>query len=153
MLSDAFNDAGRSISAAMSQSIVPFKQANSLAQIFVNTLSQAIIKAITLKIVMGGLNFLGSFLGLPGFSSAANSLIPTPSGSYKSFLFGNNDVSSFRSFSGTFGLNTLSLPKVSISSTIKQIPVVLDTKLKGRDLFLTQSRQQSYRRKYYGSNN
>ena len=60
-LTDSFNEAGNAVSSAMGDSVKMFKQANSLAQIFINTLIEAAVRAAVLKGIMflGGLIFGG----------------------------------------------------------------------------------------------
>lgn len=55
-VSEGFNNAGSALSSAMGQSIRVFQNANSLLQIFINSLIQATVQAIVMKTVMAGLD-------------------------------------------------------------------------------------------------
>ena len=160
MLTDSFNQAGDAVADAMGRSTVVFKQANSLGQIFINTLTQAIIKAVTLKLIMVGLDFLGSFIGIPGLGSSASSIAGFASSGSNSPSqingYGNsiNNISSIGNLPKNLSLlNTTSyrFSNANIAPIIQQIPVVLDTKMRGRDIYLVQRKQENYRRKFYGA--
>jgi len=68
-LAHGFTQAGYAVSAAMGAAVKIFPQANNLLGIFINTLASAIVQAITFKLIMGGLSFLGG--GPVGFVTGA----------------------------------------------------------------------------------
>jgi hypothetical protein len=147
-LSDAittsFNRAATAVASAAAAGISVFKQENSLLQIFINNLIRAAAEALTLKLITTGLNIIGGLFGVPFFGSAVTGAVGAAGGATSSL--------SNPGLSGVGASSSASLNRNSGSSVIIQtVPVVMDTKMKGRDVYFTQRKHESYRRKYYGS--
>lgn len=60
---EGFQSAGRAVASAMGQSVRVFRQANSLLQIFINSLVEAVVQALAFKAAMAALNFLSGGVG------------------------------------------------------------------------------------------
>lgn len=149
MITVSFNRAANAVASAAAAGISLFKQENSLLQIFINNLIRATAEAITLKLITTGLNIIGGLFGFPFFGSTvtgvagmagrADTSITNPG----SNLIANASLSK-NAVSGRSG-------SYSVNPIIQQVPVIMDSRVKGKDIFLTQRKQASYRRKYYGS--
>ncbi len=173
MLTDSFNQAGNAIASAMAASLVPFKTANSLLQIFINELIQAAAQALILKAITAGFGFIG---GLLGFSNGGL-FTGNSSGFANGGLFRGSsgvDRNLVRLSDGEFIVNSNSTQRfLPLLSAINYAPkyagggyhgasgsnspiiqtIILDSIIKGKDIRLTQRKEASYRRKYYGSPN
>jgi len=68
-IADGFNSAGSAVASAMSSAVQVFGQANSLLQIFINNLAQAIVQSIALKAVNAVLGFV-----MPGIGGLIGSI-------------------------------------------------------------------------------
>lgn len=64
---EGFLSAGSAVASAMGQAVQVFSQANSLLQIFINSLIQAIVQTLALKAAQAALNFITG--GIGGFFS------------------------------------------------------------------------------------
>ncbi|HCY76953.1 MAG TPA: hypothetical protein DHV28_13615 [Ignavibacteriales bacterium] len=166
MLTDSFNNAANAVASAMSSSLIPFRQANSVLQIFINGLAEAAIKAIILKIIMSGLGFLGGLLGFNEggvFASKAyadGGLVRGVPGIDKNLarLSDGEFVVNAKSTKNWFPvLNAINSSPGYVSggyhgsgnfnAPIIQT-IVLKSDIKGRDIRLSQERITTYRRNY-----
>jgi hypothetical protein len=167
-LTDSFNNAANAVASAMSSSLIPFRQANSVLQIFINGLAEAAIKAIILKIIMSGLGFLGGLLGFNEggvFASKAyadGGLVRGVPGIDKNLarLSDGEFVVNAKSTKNWFPvLNAINSSPGYVSggyhgsgnfnAPIIQT-IILKSDIKGRDIRLSQDKIRSYRRRYMG---
>lgn len=144
MLTNSFNSAATAVSSAAAAGIYMFKQENSLLQIFVNNLIRATAEALTLKLITTGLNIVGGLFGFPFFGSAATGIAGMAGGANSSLS--NSGLSNI-GVSSSASLNR----NVGSSVTVQQVPIVLDTRVRGRDIYLVNNHEKSWRRKYMGS--
>lgn len=151
-LTTSFNRAGDAVASAMGESARAFKNANSLVQIFINELIRAQVEAIILK----GIQLVGNFLtgGLfGGGASGANPVKSVTSSSATGIDIGSissSIKSSYVNYSSGSNLNKSSGSNITI---VQLMPVVLDTKIGSRAIYLTQRKEANYIRKYYGTKN
>ena len=147
-LTTSFNRAANAVTSAAVSGISLFKQENSLLQIFINNLTRAAAEALTLKLITTGLNFIGGLFGFPFFGSAATGIADMAGGGLNksvtgSGLSGISSTSSSLSRGGSY----------NVSPIVQQVPVILDSRIKGNDIYLTQRTVATHRRKYYGASN
>lgn len=165
-MTDAFNNAAKAIASAGSSSINVFSHANSLLQIFINSLIQAAVQALILK----GIMFIGSL-----FTGGASSVVSTAAGSFANGgLFSGApgiDRNTIRISDGEYIVNAVSTKKfLPLLNTINSLPkfntggaslgsgnqiaslpvqtIVLDTQLRGRDIYLVSRREDQHTRTY-----
>lgn len=144
MITTSFNRAANAVTSAAVAGIYVFKQENSLLQIFINNLMRAAAEALTLKLITTGLNFIGGLFGFPFFGSAATGVA--------GMAGGTNSSLSNPGLSGVGVSSSASLNRSAGNSVVlQQVPIVLDTRVSGRDIHFVQRKEASFRRKYYGA--
>ncbi len=78
-LKQSFNEAGSAITNAGASSVVAFKQANSILQIFINSLIQAATRALILKGITSVFGLIGGPIGaIAGVASAEGNIFTRP---------------------------------------------------------------------------
>lgn len=138
-LREGYESAGAGIAAAMSQGIYAFKNAKSVLQQFINEMIRATAQALILKGVMAFFNFITG--GVSGFIGGAVNTVTSAA----SPAAGGLGKPSFIPTPGTSG--------GSINMNINSSPVVMDTMVRGKDVWFVQRKHEGYRRKYYGATN
>lgn len=136
-LREAYQSAGGALASAMASSIQVFGKANSLLQIFIQSLIQAAVEALVLRGIMAGFDFLKSIL------NPTSALVPS----------GNNPGGGDLIYKPV-GSGIVPTPGTShsISVQVSSTPqkVFVQGEISGRNIRLNQKINDSYLSKYYG---
>ncbi len=137
-LTEGYRSAGSALAGAMSQSAIAFKQANSMLQIFINELIRATVQALALRGVMAFFNLLfggPSIISGGGGGSAAEAIEAGAAGGG----------------GGLFKSSVAPTPGANynaINVNVNSKPIAMETKLRGRDIYLVQKKENDYRKRY-----
>lgn len=132
-IADASRDAGRAQVSAWTSSLNLITRNKTMVEQFINAIARAIIEVYALKAATAIIDFFTGGL-FSAFSSTASAATSSAAGA----LPGSSTAGSL-------------VPKTSFGyggSSLVVVPVVMDTKLQGRDIWLQQRRENNYRNRF-----